>query len=165
MYGAVLLYLLCVVNSLHASNISISVNPWAGLNLPYCQPETTTGNFIMCNDLDLAIVYAVSLNQLNPVTSDVNSTVTISLPNGVHHITTPTNFGDASVNFIGLGGDVMVVCEYFANNETFEATEIHTWYFNKSNSVGMENIHFRNCGFPFRFIFVQRVNIVNCTYM
>lgn len=154
MYGAVVFCLLCIINSLYAIDINITVDPGIG-------STCTTGNFIICSNLDSAIRYTVSLQRAD---TD-NSSVTISLPNGVHYITTQTNFGDASVNFVGLDHNVAVVCEYYANNETFDATQIHTWYFNKSRSVGMENIHFRNCGFPFRFVLVERVNIDNCTYM
>lgn len=159
MCAPVLFCFLCIINSLSANIINITVDHALG----YDCHQTAALEDIICRDLDSAIGYAVAGYEVD--SNVTHNSTTISLPSGVHHITTQTNFGDANVNFTGLDHNVTVVCEYYADNETFDATEIHTWYFNKSKSVAMENIHFRNCGFPFRFIFVERVNINNCTYM
>lgn len=156
---------LCIITSLGANNVSITIDPEAVPDSS-CQEEIAE-NMILCKNLDSAIEYTVSLDLQNTTSAeaDRNGSVTISLPNGVHYITTQTNFGDANVNFIGLDHSVTVECNYYTDNETLDAAQIHTWYFNKSESVRMENIHFKNCGFPFRFIFIQKVNIANCTYM
>ena len=161
MQSAFLLHFMCIII---AAGTSITVNPQeATLG---CEEDNSS---IICIDLDSAIAYIMDLEIENVFNeTDINSTsssVAITLPNGVHYITTQTNFGDANVNFVGLGHNVTVVCEYYADNETFDSARIHTWFFNKSRSVGMENIHFRNCGFPFRLTFIQQVNIHNCTFM
>ena len=155
------LHILCGINFIYAGDIWITVDH-QGVQNYNCEREGTDSiGGMICKDLDSAINYTVSTRDQ----AGANSSVTISLPNGVHHITTQTNFGDASVNFIGLDYNVTVVCEYYADNETDDPTQIHTWYFNESESVWMENIHFKDCGFPFRFLLVQQVKIDNCTFV
>lgn len=164
MYGTVqvVFCFLCIITSIDANNVSITIDPQAVPDSS-CQ-QGTAENIMICKNLDSAIGYTVSFGLQNTTSLEADRSATISLPNGVHYITTQTNFGDANVNFIGLNHNVTVECDYYADNETLDATQIHTWYFNKSESVRMENIHFRNCGFPFRFIFIQRVNIIDCTF-
>lgn len=125
-----------------------------------CERNETS---ITCKNFDLAINYAASLNQT--AGSNNGSSVSIFLPYGVHLVTTQTNFGDVSVNFVGVDSNVSVACEYYADNGTSDSALIHTWYFNMSESVGIENIQFRDCGFPFRFFVVEQVAIRNCTFM
>ena len=145
-----------VTKALSSSNLVVTVDLRAEGRSSDC--TVRDDDAVNCKDLDSAIGYATSLEP-------GNSSLAITLPDGVHYITTQINFGDANVNFVGLGHNVTVVCEYYADNETFDSARIHTWFFNKSRSVGMENIHFRNCGFPFRLTFIQQVNINNCTFM
>ena len=167
MYSKVVLCLLSMLmNSLDANIVNVMVNSEAPSTISSCQ-QGTEENLVICVDLDTAIEYVVSVPQSvqNSSSGVAAGTAIISLPNGVHYITTQTNFGDANVHFVGLDHGVMVVCDYQADNETSDAAQIHTWYFNKSENVVLENVHFRNCGFPFRFIFVQQVNIRNCTFM
>lgn len=151
--------LLCITN---ADTISITVNLQAEQESCYNRAEAN--NSVICKDLDSAVKYATSLHGEDIIDSSTSS-VTIFLPKGLHYVTTQTYFGNTNVNFVGLSHSVTVLCDYYADNETLDATLMHTWYFNKSRSIEMENINFRDCGFPFRFLFVQRINITNCTYM
>ncbi len=117
---------------------------------------------VVCDDLDMAIQYTLSVHQ--DVTTN-RTVVYILLPRGIHYITTQTNFRDGDVQFVGTDSDVSVLCDYPADTDTNDITEIHTWYFNQSRDVRFENIHFKDCGFPFRLFSVVEVNVFNCTFM
>lgn len=159
---AVVCLLSMLINSLDATDVSVTVNSEVAASSPSCQ-QGMEDNSVICKDLDTAIEHAVSVS-LNSTNNGTAGTAIVSLPNGVYYITTQTNFGNANIHFLGLDHSVMVVCGYHADNETSDAAQIHTWYFNKSENVVLENIHFSNCGFPFRFTFVQQVDIGNCTF-
>ena len=152
------------------NDVNISVDPEAILEFGNCEDASSKqgivgSHSITCTDLDSAIGYAVLWYQ--NITDDKNDTAVIQIviPTGTHNVTSQTNFGAADVDFIGEDDNVSVVCDYYADNETEDLTLIHTWFFNQSRYVGMRNINFRDCGFPFRFFTAQRVEIQNCTFV
>ena len=120
---------------------------------------------VTCVDLDSAISYTTSL-ELNTSSSSQISTlrVSIHLHSGTHYITKQSHFGDASVSFLGVGSGVDIVCDY---NETVggESSLNHTWYFNQSDTVRVDNLQFRDCIFPFRMFAVGEVEITNSSFM
>lgn len=156
-----------MVQCIHSSDISITVDPQAATAAESSCDQGEISDPVLCIDLDSAISYVISLNQSASSTGadNASSSVSVVLSNGIHYVTTQTNFGDANVNFIGRDQNVMVVCEYSADREILSSVLIHTWFFNESGNIGMENIHFSNCGFPFRFFAVNQVNINYCTFM
>ena len=151
-----------MVQCIHSSDISITVDPQA--TTANCE-QGEISDFVLCTDLDSAISYVTSLSSGSTGADNASSSVSIVIFNGIHYVTTQTNFGDTNVNFVGRDQNVMVVCEYSADMEIQSSALIHTWFFNESGNIGMENIHFSNCGFPFRFFAVSQVNIKYCTFM
>ena len=149
------------------NDVNISVDPEAILESGNCEDASSKQGIvaITCTDLDSAIGYAVLWHQ--NITDDKNDTTVIQIviPIGTHNVTSQTNFGAADVDFIGEGNNVSVVCDYYTDDETEDLTLIHTWFFNQSKYVGMRNINFRDCGFPFRFFTAQQVEIRNCTFV
>ncbi len=121
---------------------------------------TNTSSWI-CPNLGAAIDLTISLHQ--NFTSSASHTQ-ISLPEGSHYIFTPTNFEARSVSIVGLGENVTITCDYYADSETDDPDKIHTWFFNQSSSVELRNMNFAGCGFPFRFFAVRRVHISFCTF-
>ena len=139
------------------NGLLITVNP--ALLEPCTNYELAITSSVVCQNLDAAINFTVSLDQ-NSTSLDV---VQISLE-GNHYISSPANFGTRSLSIIGLGGNVTLTCDYYADNETTDSAEIHTWFFNQSRSVELNNLNFVGCGFPFRLLAVRRVHISSCTF-
>ena len=121
---------------------------------------------VTCNDLQSAVNWTVAEVSVlfNDEGSNQNKIVTIELMDGIHTITSQSDLLNASVHLIGLSDDVIVQCDYFAGPGLSGSREIHTWYFDCSDSVTFKNIHFRSCGFPFRLDTVRNVDISNCTF-
>ena len=116
-----------------------------------------------CTDLQSAIDWIVSASS---VEDDHNVCTEIHLPDGVHEITHTMDMQNTSLHLIGTPGNanVTIMCSYFADPGLNGSREIHTWYFDGSNSVAFENIHFVQCGFPFRLDTVRNFYVNNCTF-
>ena len=112
-----------------------------------------------CSDLQSAINWIVESSVYS-----ARECIEIRLPDGDHTITGQTDLKNASVHLVGLGDYVTVQCTYIADTNLNESREIHTWYFDHSDSVAFNNIHFRSCGFPFRFDTIRNVYLNNCTF-
>ena len=123
---------------------------------------TPCSDELVCSSLQDAIDY-VSTTSVNSSGLDCDRVV-IQIPDGQHYITNPTHFGNKSVHFIGSGDSVTVSCDYFANENTTNSNEMHTWYFEYSESVVLRNIHFRDCGFPIRLYAIRHIQVHNCTF-
>ena len=121
---------------------------------------------VICNDLQSAIDWTVEASILfSAEGSSRNNIVEIHLmAGGTHTISKQSDLQNASMHLIGLGDGVTVQCDYFADPRLNESWEIHTWYFDRSDSVAFKNVHFIGCGFPFRLDTVRNVNINNCTF-
>ena len=148
--------LLCYKSSVQCSNSTV-VRVGQSLASP-----TSCSDELVCSSLQDAIDY-VSTTSVNSSGLDCDSVV-IQIPDGQHYITNPTHFGNKSVHFIGSGDSVTVSCDYFANENTTNSYEMHTWYFEYSESVVLHNIHFRGCGFPIRLSTLRTVQVHNCTF-
>ncbi len=120
---------------------------------------------VVCNDLQSAIDWIVDGSVvLNDEGSNQNNIVEIQLMDGIHTISKQSDLQNASMHLIGLSDSVTIQCDYFADPRLNESREIHTWYFDHSDSVRFKNIHFEGCGFPFRWDTVRNVDISNCTF-
>ena len=120
-----------------------------------------TGAATTCDDLQSAIDWTENVAANLSLTSQC---IEISLPNGEHTISRQIDLQNASVHLIGCGDHVTVKCSYFADPNLNGSREIHTWYFDRSESVAFENIHFESCGFPFRLDTVRSVLVSNCSF-
>lgn len=116
---------------------------------------------VNCTDIQSAIDWL--LNQTS-VLFGTNLCAEVYLPDGVHKITQPRDLLNISLHLIGDGDSVSVRCRYFADPSLNGSREIHTWYFEGSYSVTFENIHFIQCGFPFRLDRVRNFYVNNCTF-
>lgn len=169
MCGKDLFMTLCAVASLITSTccsrVDITVQPPEAFPDVYDLSCEQNGTSVICPDLDTAINYSTvfNLDGMGRIAGNA-SFVSISLPKGTHYITTRTYFGDTSVSFVGVDSDVTVVCDYYADNGLSSPREMQTWYFDASESVEMTNLHFKDCGFPFRLFTVKDVIIENCTF-
>ena len=152
--------ILCIIlqASLLGNTIKITINSQA----ESCKYDEQMNHSMVCKELDHAINFAASYQNIS--NESLFNTIQISIPRGVHYVTNQSNFGVANVHFIGLEADVTIVCYYYADNSTYDSNMIHTWFFNRSENIVMQNIHFKNCGLPFRFFAVQEVNIYNCMF-
>ena len=121
---------------------------------------------VVCNDLQSAIDWTVetSASLFNAQGPSQGSIVEVHLMDGTHTISQPSDLQNASVNLIGLGDRVTVQCDYYADPRLGGSREIHTWYFDRSDSIMFKNIHFESCGFPFRLDSVRNVDVSNCTF-
>ena len=152
----------CVSPSLRVSlGVDILVDQQISTGLGLCTNESANTNSVNCPDLNAAIDFAISLDENISSSSIIN----ISLPEGSHSISTQTNFGARRVSIQGLEGTVTLTCDYYADNETKNPAEIHTWFFNQSGSVDLINLNFVRCGFPLRFFAARRVHISFCSFM
>ena len=121
---------------------------------------------VNCTDLQSAIDWTVNASGVLS-TDDEYLCTEIHLPDGVHEITHPTDLQNTSLHLIGAPGNAIsmtVKCSYFADPSLNRSREIHTWYFDRANSVAFENIHFVQCGFPFRLDSVRNFYVNNCTF-
>lgn len=123
------------------------------------------GTSVLCPNLDLANHYVHTISNGGTILTGSSNYVSIALPGGTHYITTQTYFGNASVSFAGLDSGTEIVCDFYADEDVVEPVETSTWYFNGSEEVKMANLHFKNCGFPFRLFAVRNVIIENCIFM
>lgn len=120
---------------------------------------------VICNDLQSAIDWTVEASILfSAEGSNQDNIVEIHLMDGTHTISKQSDLQNASMHLIGLGDGVTVQCDYFAKPRLTESREIHTWYFDRSDSIAFKNVHFKSCGFPFRLDTVRNVDISNCTF-
>ena len=120
---------------------------------------------VICNDLQSAIDWTVEASVLfRDEGSDQENIVEIQLMDGIHTINKQSDLQNASMHVIGNSNDVTVECDYFADPGLNGSREIHTWYFDRSESVSFKNIEFRSCGFPFRLDTVRNVDISSCTF-
>lgn len=122
-----------------------------------CHVSHTDEFKVNCSDLQSAINWTLDMS-FNTIC------IEIQLPNGEHIITQRTDFKNASIHFIGLEDQVFVQCNYYPDSSLKGSHEIHTWYFDHSESVSFKQIHFRHCGFPFRFDTVKNVKVNKCTF-
>ena len=123
---------------------------------------------VICNDLQSAIDWIMHMEASGLVSRtqgpSQDDIVEIRLVNGIHTLSKQSDLQNASMHLIGLGNDVTIQCDYFADPGLNGSREIHTWYFDRSDSVTFKNVHFRSCGFPFRLDTVRNVDISNCTF-
>ena len=121
---------------------------------------------VVCNDLQSAIDWTVEEAPVlfSAEGSSWSNSVEIRLMDGTHTINKQSDLQNASVHLIGLSDHVTVQCNYFADPSLNRSWEIHTWYFDRSNSIMFQNIHFKGCGYPFRLDTVRNVDISNCTF-
>ena len=120
---------------------------------------------VICNDLQSAIDWTVEASGLvSTQGSSQDNIVEICLMDGIHTITKQSDLQNASMHLIGLGNDVTIQCDYFADPGLSGSRQIHTWYFDRSDSVAFKNVHFKTCGFPFRLDTIRNVDISNCTF-
>jgi hypothetical protein len=118
---------------------------------------------VICNDLQSAIDWTVDGGSVL-LNDEGNNIVEIQLMDGIHTISKQSDLQNASMHLVGLSDSVTVQCDYFADPRLNESREIHTWYFDRSDSVTFKNIHFEGCGFPFRLDTVRNVDISNCIF-
>lgn len=121
--------------------------------------KTADESRMSCSDFQSAINWIAETSVLL-----VKRCVKIQLSNGRHLITQQSDMQNVSMYLIGLGEHVTVQCNYFADPNLKDSQKIHTWYFERSDSVTFQNIHFRRCGFPFRFDTTKNVFVSNCTF-
>ncbi len=154
-----IIMLLAAISSVQADEITITVDPTA----QGCEDNSLS---VVCESLDSAISFAASLSLSTSNVSQISTaSVSINLQNGTHYITNQTYFGNTSVSFIGVDTEVSIVCVYNKRDDTNDSFSIHTWYFDKSKAVRMDNLQFWNCSFPFRMFVVEQVSITNCSFM
>ena len=91
---------------------------------------------------------------------DKNCT-TLELPSGMHRIISQTYFpaNMTSVQFVGVGEYVSVVCNY---SDYIMAN--YTWYFDHLKSVVIQNLHFEGCPRPLRLDTVAEVKIRSTSF-
>ena len=88
----------------------------------------------------------------------------INLQSGVHLITEPI-VTNASVNFSNIGnGAVEIVCQFDAEQFYNQTGNLHSLYFNTSDSVVFENINFDHCPLPIRIFEADNVMIINSSF-
>lgn len=119
---------------------------------------------VTCNDLQSAIDWTSTIFFNDEGSTQTNITVEIQLTDGIHTINKQSDLQNANMHLVGLSDSVTVQCDYFADPRLNESREVHTWYFDRSDSVKFKNIHFKSCGFPFRLDTVRNVDISNCTF-
>lgn len=110
---------------------------------------------VSCSDLQSAIDWTMNT---------ASCFAEIFLPNGKHSISQQADLQNASLHLVGEGDNVIVQCDYFADPNLNGSRDIHTWYFEASDSVAFENVHFIKCGFPIRLDVVRHVLINSCTF-
>lgn len=151
----------CIQSSPQSTVITLAEQPPQGSSCIRLNDSRVT-----CNDLQSAIDWTVA--EASVFFSDEGSTqnniIEIQLMDGIHTISKQSDLQNASMHLVGLGDSVTVQCDYFADPRLNESREIHTWYFDRSDSVTFKNIHFKSCGFPFRLDTVRNVAISNCTF-
>ena len=123
---------------------------------------TVVANSTLNNCEQLSINDSVVCGSLQSATEAVLDVdcITILIPSGHHLVTSPVNFGAASVSFVGLNTDVTVLCDYEPNPE-----RQYTWYFNQSYEVIIENVNFMNCPYPVRMDTVRSISISNTSFV
>ena len=124
-----------------------------------CRINAADESRISCSDFQSAINWTTNTSVLL-----AKECIKIQLPNGEHLITQRSDMHNVSMYLIGLGEHVIVKCNYFADPSLKGSRMIHTWYFERSDSVKFQNIHFRHCGFPFRFDTANTILVSNCTF-
>ena len=142
-----------------AQIISISVQRSETQSERGCRVKTADESRMSCSDFQSAINWIADTSVLL-----VKKCVKIQLSNGKHLITQQSDIHNVSMYLVGLGEHVMVQCNYFADPNRKDSRKIHTWYFERSDIVTFQNIHFRHCGFPFRFDTTKNIFISNCTF-
>ena len=85
--------------------------------------------------------------------------IRIELPAGQHTLTAQTLFPteDKEIEFIGLGDNVSVLCDYAVRSN-------YTWRFNGYCSVRLRGIHFEGCPRPLRLENISDVEIQDCSF-
>ena len=120
-----------------------------------CTQETT--NRYNCPSLQAAL-------NLTMKNTEVCNYFVINLQSGVHLITEPI-VTNASVNFSNIGnGAVEIVCQFDAEQFYNQTGNLHSLYFNTSDSVIFENINFDHCPLPIRIFEADNVMIINSSF-
>ena len=150
----------------HSQSIVITLAEQAALSEGSSCVVSLNDSRVVCSDLQSAIDWTVEEASvlLNAEGSNQGNIVEIRLMDGTHSISKQSDLQNASLHLIGLSENVTVQCNYSAGPRLNRSREIHTWYFDRSNSVSFKNIHFKVCGYPFRLDTVRNVDISNCTF-
>ena len=151
----------CVQSSPQSIVITLAEQPPQGSSCISLNDSRVT-----CNDLQSAIDWTVVEASIffNDEGSTQTNVVEIQLTDGIHTINKQSDLQNVSMHLVGLSDSVTVQCDYFADPRLNESREVHTWYFDHSDSVTFKNVHFKSCGFPFRLDTVRNVDISNCTF-
>lgn len=114
-----------------------------------------------CDSLQSALDFGIKLSLHDP--SVENLTVCIE-GSSTQLISSRMHFNNISLQLIGVDS-IAVVCSYYSQLESdvISGTD-YTWYFNNSQTVLIDNIHFQQCPYPIRAVAIQSFVVENSSF-